>query len=1475
MYPRKNRKQGTPRQRLANLQREVLGSNGNVRHQQPQPHFPTPALPSSAHLTLAEEPDEEPAEEPPPPAPQSQTPTSTAPPAPLNQSPSSLSPAIAPAATTQQPGPLAQIITPVFIFGVHSSPLESDSDSDSSYCPDLTPLIRQNSALTVPWSLDGRCQLVALSMGSHPRCGAHSPVRLLNAASGHLLRRLWDDWFVGTAEMFLAMTWKVPSVFYQIAHPEPCLAEIFSFGVSRLTLGITTSVFVGAGGIDIKWIDWNKYVTIGKQDGNVYLCAKPEVTTLINLSDGVSDVNSTTLAVSSEMVAFGGVSTTTSRNVLAIAKISPYRRLIGKSKLKPAQIPIPNGFHLTSTNFLLGELVVTLAKSPPPHSWSNNSEDLQAYWFLVVPTQETHVEKMMALATYTRIALPTSKKRISALLRMRKQSGECTYIIGAVNGATSVSSILEVPEGKEVQYSDMKYISVGTHLSQINDSLFCLAAKDGNICEVWDCNISRPLRFIQLQFTSSPHPCYMTRFMWRLLASHGFIFHFVDQQLYVFDAATGATVLLQDVPGKLGEPNCQSEPELSDYVELPFLILIYLDTVSSLPMDTDTSAAPSASSTAATSTTTTTPPSSNSTAVATVPVSASNAATASSAYVSASAAAAAAAASGGRRALPGTSSGWMVKGRGPPPNPPAKPPPALVPVALYTSQQQQQQQQIAAVALIQRVDMQQQQQHQQQQQQQQQHKQPITAKVLPAAPPVATTSAASPQPTVAQETPSRHTPQPKPQPLPLPLPPPPQPSLTNPQTQTQSQTSVQTSQPQHQPAANTELEPHKVQKPNTTTTTTTSGNNNNNGSTETAHSQLQQHDEQQVLAAVLAKPPPPPASPASPSQSRPRSSMTLRYPLRLGPGMVVGGAPGLQANQQGLLLPPSASTTPALVLTPAAANSAAVSTTASAAGGVDATASPGGHLSMMPEQPVVMAQISFKQKKEQLEQQLLTLTRQCAALKEQVLIKESRAALLQAGSTEKLPESATVANLISNLRGKNGLLTMTELRGCELRTRAGKIPDSYCVIRLVDTHSSAEHKTKTCNQDSNPLWGDNISFEVPPTAKSLRFEIMAHTRLSVNELIGSFEFPASDFLQTNPFSTTVPLQCGGTLASGKLFVKWHYKEPIARNEIFCTAQGYYNLLCEILSGPRFLITAAVCETLITDETTFLTLVRLLNQRKQVRNLIQITFTEELSHFNTEDPFFYNKDSVPVKLIFQYFRYIGYHYLQRTLEPLLNAIIKNPLYPMHIVEHNTEEEQIALNIRFCGITQHILHIILKSIASIPLNIKLVLCDIKTLLEEAKQPAYPCIISLFFRLFICTAIRLPNQFHLCPAVTSEAKRVLSYFSKLVSAIVDQSKEVLTPLKPFLSPRLREELNEFLVILLDPNNNKGPDDEPHSTMQFTDYTKLLAVLLWKISLNRDQIHKAYHTRLSQATSSDRDSIERSYSSLVSILRSCPMGS
>ncbi|KAH3714367.1 hypothetical protein Pelo_19123 [Pelomyxa schiedti] len=409
--------------------------------------------------------------------------------------------------------------------------------------------------------------MLALASGSHPRCGVKSPVRLLSGlVSCLLLRKMWDDWVIGTERRFIVSTKKMATDIKFLAsrlnkkdmfHP----ITIY-FGVSAVTLGVTREPKVVLIDVtDQALAGWSKSVYVEDDCHTVILrdSAGPVPTTVrLSTKQWVRGVRH--LTASSEWAVFGGASAKTKERCVAFVGISPYRPITGTVQPNGVIFTIPTGWSVFRTDCLLGELVVTLVKAPA------DLAELALYLIMVVPTKGVTKEKMLAMASKTCVSLPASRNRVESIVRMRKQSGEHIFIVSTHSfdnqaWTRSAGSTFELPEGNTVEFSNVKWLNTtGTDLSQLSESLFCvsscpfLPSKPNSpppaSCEIWDCNdTTRPIKLIQL-LVLVPSPS-TTATTTTTALPHGGVRNEGDAQTppdnghKVIDAETGCTVFTQ------------------------------------------------------------------------------------------------------------------------------------------------------------------------------------------------------------------------------------------------------------------------------------------------------------------------------------------------------------------------------------------------------------------------------------------------------------------------------------------------------------------------------------------------------------------------------------------------------------------------------------------------------------------------------------------------------------------------------------------------------------------------------------------------------------------------------------------------------------------------------------------------------------------------------------------------------------------
>ncbi|KAH3764248.1 hypothetical protein Pelo_3895 [Pelomyxa schiedti] len=398
--------------------------------------------------------------------------------------------------------------------------------------PTTTPASRaaKQQPRTCGRSISAVSQILALGAGAHPRCGTTSPARFTTPTALHLL---WDDWVKGTERRFVITLWFKPES-----------STRFSFGASLSTLGLTTAVAVASIDGGLAWtVDWDSYVTT-RGCSKLVFCDRaavggPRREEAVLVQDTIQDVYPITefvsAAVSSRKVAFGLASERFGgRNQWLGGVDIPVGDKLG-AKPKPWFLPLMGWQAFVRVDYLLGEFFLVYIQLPKSGLSLGSVVEVTLMRLDMGEGSDTgHGD--------TSIKVPVIKQCFSSIVRMRKHSGEYTFITVWRTGGAA-----ELQEGRlGVPFENLKWLNTTClDVTALSENLFCLLSPSGYSCEIWDCNdTSKPLKVIQLVSPDSR----IQQQISKLMGHSGFLFDIVGNKVNVIDSFTEFTVLSLDIP---------------------------------------------------------------------------------------------------------------------------------------------------------------------------------------------------------------------------------------------------------------------------------------------------------------------------------------------------------------------------------------------------------------------------------------------------------------------------------------------------------------------------------------------------------------------------------------------------------------------------------------------------------------------------------------------------------------------------------------------------------------------------------------------------------------------------------------------------------------------------------------------------------------------------------------------------------------
>ncbi|KAH3755923.1 RasGTPase-activating protein [Pelomyxa schiedti] len=484
-----------------------------------------------------------------------------------------------------------------------------------------------------------------------------------------------------------------------------------------------------------------------------------------------------------------------------------------------------------------------------------------------------------------------------------------------------------------------------------------------------------------------------------------------------------------------------------------------------------------------------------------------------------------------------------------------------------------------------------------------------------------------------------------------------------------------------------------------------------------------------------------------------------------------------------------------------------------------------------------------------------------------------------AGVTEPAPPTADKGNTIQNMIQflsifKNGLFELTILGGQNLYTKSGKKPRPFCAVFLIDSSGGATPADaqgaqghlvdKTDVADSspvNPTWGKTFAIEIPPGTKKIQIHVISFHRLGKNRLIGVCEIELASVTQ-NYWEVEPTLfdlvQDKAVKEKGKLQLKWSWTSAFARNDDFRLAFMNYKKITPILFANGFHVSLAICNALQSEDMVAVALIRIFNSQRLaaplVLRLLQIDIDTNLRATAAGNTLF-RRDSMATRMCSHYFKLIGFLYLHNTLSAGINTLLADTTrYEVDPHRIRSGEDIHVNSERLVAAVNEILSAIFASTGRIPLNMRLLLLQVKNYLEERGKPNLTpvVIVNLFFLRYLCPAIFLPEGCYLVEKpveVTPEGRRVLTLMTKIIQTLATGVRQEDSTLEPFMHPLLpmlqpmRAATETFVTALLEPITS-GPPDEFHSRLEEDDYPKLLSVVVNKMHGKWEKIEKELAT-------------------------------
>ncbi|KAH3742509.1 RasGTPase-activating protein [Pelomyxa schiedti] len=448
--------------------------------------------------------------------------------------------------------------------------------------------------------------------------------------------------------------------------------------------------------------------------------------------------------------------------------------------------------------------------------------------------------------------------------------------------------------------------------------------------------------------------------------------------------------------------------------------------------------------------------------------------------------------------------------------------------------------------------------------------------------------------------------------------------------------------------------------------------------------------------------------------------------------------------------------------------------------------------------------------------------------------------------------STTMKNLMDAVNTfKSALLTVHLTGGTNLKTNGGKPkPNTFCEIYLVDSLAGGNTTTSTTpaspavkrlraklvEGDSNPVWDEEFSIEVPPSTRALRIDVMSCGKLSKDKLLGFVDVPVSDFShwQSNGIA---PISVEkGSKATGEISFSLSFTTAMDRNKYLKISKDFFDQLQSILTNPELYITMAICRALwsSSEDAFSLALIRIFHQKSMARNLVVQLLTREVTI--ASDKTFLRQNTLATRLAMHYFKLIGFQYLNTVLKPHIDSLLADSTIGVEL----RDGDGFSANVRLAVISQAILENLFRNVNLIPLNIRLVLWELKQVLVKQGRPqlASTLAIAVFFLRYFCPAVFFPEQFYLSSVdISPENRRALTMIAKVIQSLANASRQEdsletshMEIIAQLIEP-LREPMDNFIVLITE-KPDSAPPDETHSQLREDDYPKLMAIVVRKLA-------------------------------------------
>ncbi|KAH3766704.1 hypothetical protein Pelo_1433 [Pelomyxa schiedti] len=368
-------------------------------------------------------------------------------------------------------------------------------------------------------------QVAALLMSSHPRCGAHSPARIMSA-SAPLMSHFWSEIVLAGASAFV--------LYLESADfTDDSTPSTVHIGLSRRLLGVTYLQ-----GIDllhrVKCVAPEQVLV---PDGNGYALRSLDLQ--ISSRNECRDLGNQaqpfvcTFAESERSPFFAAANSMWLLNARSPAPGSDHETvMIWELPQCPQEKPVePLEFRIPGSDILHSLAGVFLSKTVPDEAVvaARNHSHIVLTLFDVRKTVQS--KKLAVLASTGMLPLSGHRLTFGVVLVMRRKTFDMVFIaqtflceVFAIDPRTG--GIRQITEKEEHSYSEPN------NLTQVSSSVFCIWHEKYRSYELWDCNnIDQPLRAINPDDNFD-----------QVVAGSGFLFVVVKHSVTVIEPFAGCLV---------------------------------------------------------------------------------------------------------------------------------------------------------------------------------------------------------------------------------------------------------------------------------------------------------------------------------------------------------------------------------------------------------------------------------------------------------------------------------------------------------------------------------------------------------------------------------------------------------------------------------------------------------------------------------------------------------------------------------------------------------------------------------------------------------------------------------------------------------------------------------------------------------------------------------------------------------------------